>query len=203
MNFFQTINRGWVWAGTIMAALLVAGCGGTLAPYGSGAKPGTSGPPPNVLQIGDLVKVEFAGGPTPILPHEEHIKDDGKVSLPLIGKIQAAGKTPGSLQRDIQDAYVPRFYKHLTVTVRPTDRFYFVGGEVKQPSRQLYLGPVTVMGAIKSAGDFTDFANRRKIQITRADGTLHFVDGNRAQRDPEHDLPVYPGDNIHVDRRWF
>lgn len=194
------------------ATLFIGGCGtldGSFENTGADAS-GAPATPKNggaslsstVFQVGDLVKIEFSGPPNPIAPHEEHIKEDGTITLD-IGPVQAAGKTSGQLQKEIRDLYVPRIYKYLSVTVRGADQFYYVGGQVKQPGRLLYLGPVTVTGAIKAAGDFTDFAKRSKVKLIRAGGQVVIVNCDKAQINPELDLPVYPGDRIDVPQRLF
>jgi protein involved in polysaccharide export with SLBB domain len=84
--------------------------------------------------------------------------------------------------------------------VKPDQRFYSVGGEVYQKGRQLYIGKTTVLRAIASCGDFTEFANRRKVEITRADGRREIMDCKAALRDPRLDRPICPGDHINVPR---
>lgn len=151
----------------------------------------------------DLVIVTFVGPENlgPIPPHEERIKEDGTITLPLINSIRAEGKTTGELQRDIYNAYVPSFYKRLTVTVKTDRLLYFVQGQVRQSGRQEYLGPTTVLKAIASAGDFTDFADRKKVVVTRKDGTRVVVDCVKAGKKPSLDLPIFPGDKIDVPNR--
>lgn len=157
-----------------------------------------------IFQVGELVKIEFSGTTvTDLRPHEEHIKENGTISLEYIGSIKAAGKTAGQLQIEIYTNYVPRFYRNLNVTVRGSDRFYYVGGEVKLPARQPYLGPITVTGAIKSAGDFSDFANKKNVRLIHANGKIEIINCVKALEDPSLDRPVYPGDNIFVKRRLF
>lgn len=151
--------------------------------------------------IGDLVKVTFSGTTDAILPHEERIKDDGTITLPLIKAIKADGKTAGELQKAITDAYVPDYYKRLTVTVSSDQRVYYVGGQVRSPGPQLHRGAMTVTKAIQSAGDFTDFADRRKVFLTRADGKKFTVNCVKAAKDPALDLQVYPNDKIEVPMR--
>lgn len=153
------------------------------------------------LAVEDLVKVTFSGIEPPIQPHEERIKEDGNITMPLIGAIKAEGKTPGELQKAITAAYVPKFYKRLTVTVTTDRRIYYVGGQVRMPGRQEYLGPTTVTKAIQSAGDFTDFAAKTRVELTRANGKFVTVDCVKAAKDPSLDLPVFPGDKIHVPQR--
>jgi protein involved in polysaccharide export with SLBB domain len=75
----------------------------------------------------------FTGNPTPPTDQDERIKEDGMINLQFIGAVQAAGKTSGQLQKEIQDAYVPRLFQRLTVTVRTEERMFFVDGEVRSP----------------------------------------------------------------------
>jgi polysaccharide export outer membrane protein len=122
--------------------------------------------------------------------------------MPDIGHVQAADKTAGELQNEIYSLYVPKLYRHLTVTVAPGDRVYYVTGEVKQPGRQLYVGQMTVTKAITTAGDFTDFANHRKVWLIRANGQRIKVNCNAALKDSAKDPLVYPNDQIQVPRSW-
>jgi polysaccharide export outer membrane protein len=153
------------------------------------------------FHVGDNVIVTLSGLPTSIEPHQEPIKEDGTITMPDIGHVQAAGKTAGELQNEIYNLYVPKLYRHLTVTVVPGDRVYYVTGEVKQPGRQLYAGLMTVTKAITTAGDFTDFANH-SVWLIRANGQRIKVNCNKALRDSSKDLPVYPNDQIVVQRSW-
>lgn len=150
----------------------------------------------------DLVIVIFSGlEGVNLQPHEERIKEDGTVTLPLVNSIKAEGKTTGELQREIHNAYVPSYYKRLTVTVKTDRLLYYVQGYVRQSGRQEYLGPTTVLKAIASAGDFNDFANRREVIVTRKDGTIHKVNCEKAAKNPALDIPVFPGDKIEVKQR--
>jgi protein involved in polysaccharide export with SLBB domain len=164
-------------------------------PMGSGA--GESA----VLAKGDRVKVVFSGLQEPPLPHEEQIKEDGNITLPYIGAVKAEGKTTAELQKEIHDKYVPTHYKHLTITVSTDRRVYYVQGQVRASGRQEYLGTTTVLKAIATAGDFTDFANRKRVVLTRADGSRIIVDCVKAAKDSNYDLPVFPGDKIEVPMR--
>ncbi|HNQ72182.1 MAG TPA: polysaccharide biosynthesis/export family protein [Verrucomicrobiota bacterium] len=153
------------------------------------------------LAVGDLVKVTFSGIQTPPLPHEEQVKEDGNITLPMIGPVKAEGKTLGELQKAIYSKYVPLFYKQLTVTTSSERRIFYVQGQVRNPGRQEYLGQTTVLKAIAGAQDFTDFADRKRVVLTRADGSRTIVDCKKAAEDSTYDLPVYPGDKIEVPMR--
>jgi polysaccharide export outer membrane protein len=171
------------------------------------AKPATS--LPNLgsvgrFRVGDLVTVTFSGleQNQALPPHEERIKDDGTITLPMISSVLAKGKTAGELQNEIQEKY-KKYYQRLVVTVKNLDSFYYVGGEVKMPNRQPWVGEVTVTQAIQSAGGFTDFANRKKVLLVRADRTKITVNCVKVLGNPSLDPKVYPGDTINVPRKWW
>jgi len=155
------------------------------------------------LHIGDAVGIGLEGPPETIAPHEEIIREDGTINLPDVGRVKAAGRTAGELQDAIHALYVPKIYTHVTVTVRVGDRVFYVRGEIKTPGRQIYAGPMTVTKAITSAGDFTDFANRSKVWLTRANGQRFKVNCNAILNGEAPDPPVYPGDQIEVSRRYL
>ena len=155
------------------------------------------------LEKDDLVRVTFSGIEPPIQTHEERIKVDGTITLPLILAVKAEGKSIGQLQKEITEKYVPEYYKRLIVTVSTERRVYYVGGQVKGPGRQEYIGTITVTKAIQSAGDFTDFAAKTRVELTRADGRKVTVNCNKAAKDPSLDPPVYPGDKINVPLRGW
>ena len=154
------------------------------------------------LTVGDTLTVTLSGLPDPIEPHVEPIKDDGTITMPDIGPVVAAGKTPGEVQNEIYHLYVPRIYTHITVAVSAGDRVYYVSGEVKQPGRELYVSATTVTQAIASAGDFTDFADRTDVWLTRGKHRLK-VNCKEAFDDPSKDPAVLPGDKITVGRKIF
>jgi len=168
--------------------------------------PVTGGAPPPAevarFHVGETVNVIFSGIPDVIPEHDEQIKEDGTINLPLIDSVKAVGKTAGELQAEIHDLYVPQFYVRLTVTVKPGDLIYYVRGEVKSPGRQLYIGETTVTKAITSAGDFTDYASHT-VNLIRANGAVIEVNVDKALKNPELDPKVYPGDQVNVPRRIF
>lgn len=193
-----------------VASLLLV-CFGLLGCAGGGAGPSTNGaagggapavkPYVDVLRKGDLVNITFSGSPQLPTEKEERIKEDGTVNLQFVGSIMAEGRTRGQLQKEIEEKYVPNYYKHLTVTVKTENRVFYVDGEVRQPSRLVYTGEITVLGAIASAGGFTDFAARQRIELIKVDGTKVVVDARKARDNRKLDPPVTPGDKVIVPRR--
>ena len=186
-----------------LSAVLLAGCV-TDQPAGSTGGGRRDKPlDAEVLRIGDVVVITFSNTPQPIIPHEEKIKDDGSITLPDIGAIKAAGKSAGHLQKEIRDAYVPRLYLNMTVTVKPPERQFYVQGEVKLPNRYQLTPGMTVLKAISTAGGFTDFAKRQAVEVTSASGERYVVDCKKALTKPSLDLPIYPDDSINVPKRFY
>ena len=174
-------------------------------PVGGPALANGSGPEVEVLHVGGTLTIALMDTPTPIPIFEGKIKEDGTITLTLNQTFKADGKTPGDLEKEIRERYVPKFFKYMTVTVKQEQNslWYYVDGEVKTPSRQLYSTRITVLKAIASASGFTDFANKKKVRLTRADGRTQIVNCVKARDNPALDLEVYPGDKLYVPRRFW
>ena len=192
----------------VATVLMAAGCE-TTRPRPVNPVAGTNEVPLTVnstdsLEPGNQITITFSGLSTIPIPYSCRIREDGTISPPYLKEpIIAAGKTIGELERELEKEYVPAIYKTINVTIRTADRFFYVGGEVRQPSRQIFIGRITVTQAIQAAGDFTDFADQREVRVIRATGKVDIIDCKAALDDPTRDLPVYPGDNIVVGRSFF
>jgi polysaccharide biosynthesis/export protein len=155
------------------------------------------------FHVGNVVTLNFSSssGEMPLQTHQEAIKDDGRISPPIIGSVIAAGKSPGELQFELQTNY-NRFYRNMTVTVTSPQRYYHVLGEVRSSGAKLYLGETDIVKAISDAGDFTEYARKNKIRLKRPNGKTEIIDYRRAvEGDSNYKVPVYPGDTIVVPRR--
>jgi protein involved in polysaccharide export with SLBB domain len=184
---------------SFIAGLIGGGCQTTKKDFSFSTVPEgelvESGSSAERIAPGETITVRLPGSE----PHVERAKEDGTVTLPLIGVVEVAGKTAEELQRVVYDLYVPRYYKSLPFSV--PRRAYYVTGQVRSPGRQDYIGPTTVLKAIVSAGDFTEFAARWYVVLTRAHGERLLVHCIKAAKEPALDLPVYPGDKIEVPLR--
>lgn len=157
----------------------------------------------DVIRIGDSLKLSLStpGEPGGTTDKDLLVGSDGTVNLYLLGPTKAAGSKFSDFEKSVQEDYIRRkFYRQVTVTVKPGDRFYTVGGEVKAPGRQVYIGQTTVLRAIAVCGDFNEFANRRRVEINRADGRREIMDCKKAIQDSKFDRPLCPGDHINVSR---
>jgi len=109
------------------------------------------------------------------------VRSDGKISLPLVGEVQAAGQTPAKLEADIAGklkSYISA--PEATVLVQQINSQKFnVLGQVMHPGSYVITNSPTVLDAIALAGGFRDFAKQKSIYVLREnpDGTqtrLHF-----------------------------
>jgi len=104
------------------------------------------------------------------------VRPDGKITLPLIGDIQAAGLTPDKLDAAVTEA-LSRYINNPDVIVSVQavrSKRYYVTGEVNRPGAYPLVTPVTVLEALTLAGGFRDFANKKNITILRGNQRLRF-----------------------------
>jgi polysaccharide export outer membrane protein len=103
------------------------------------------------------------------------VRSDGKISLPLVGELQAEGKTPKQLQDEIRSkltAFMSEPEVTLIVQEIRSHRFNVLG-QVQHPGSYVLASSTTVLDAIALAGGFRDFAKQKAIYIVRSkpDGT--------------------------------
>jgi polysaccharide biosynthesis/export protein len=129
------------------------------------------------------------------------VRPDGKVSVPLIGEIQAAGLTPEKLSLNIAEG-LQKIMVHPEVTVgveKVNSKKYFIQGEVNKPGSYPLVIDTTVLEALVNAGGFREFANTKKIVILRGTERLKFnyhevTHGKKM----DQNILVKPGDQIIV-----
>ena len=157
------------------------------------------------LRVGDSLTITYQDAPIKMDPYVGRVKDDGSITVsPYNQTFAAEGKNVRELEKEIHDRYVPQYFRNLTVSITTETLFFTVDGEVKNANRFVYAGQMTVLQGIATAGGFTDFAKKTKVQVTRADGKKkEIVNCSKAIGHPELDLPIYPGDKIYVPRRLF
>ena len=216
----KLFGRGFAGLGLILAGILLTGCqsqdnykfaNDPLAPASApstvGATTASTAPasPADISAMtiakGNSLTFTFSDTPNIPAPIDTTVQDDGSLTLLYNERFQADGKTVGALQGEVRDRYVPKFFKYLTVTIKIQERWYFVGGEVKAPGRQIYSGRINLLQALDTAGGFTDFSRKGKVQVTRANGEIFYVDCVSALRHPDQNREIYPGDKIQVNRR--
>jgi polysaccharide biosynthesis/export protein len=110
------------------------------------------------------------------------IRPDGKITLPLIGDVPAAGATPRELAGTLTER-LKEFLNAPVVTVIVAEAvppMVYVLGEVNSPGAQPLSSPITVLQALSVAGGFKDFAKPTQIRILRkkADGSIQTINFN-------------------------
>jgi polysaccharide biosynthesis/export protein len=142
----------------------------------------------------------------PEISRTEPVRPDGKISLPLIGDLEASGLTPLKLRNIVAEKLKTYMTDPEVVVVvqEVRSQSFSIVGEVMKPGSYLLAKPVTVLDAIALAGGFQEFAKVRKIYVLRRmpDGsrtTLPFdykavIKGNRFQQNVE----LKTGDTIVV-----
>ena len=134
------------------------------------------------------------------------VRSDGKISLPLVGEIQAAGRTPLQLEEAITDKL--RNYisdPQVTVIVQQINSQKFnILGQVQKPGSYPLTQSTTVLDAIANAGGLRDFAKKKSIYILRAsaNGRASRIDFNYKAvidgKHPEQNIRLEPNDTIIV-----
>lgn len=148
------------------------------------------------LGAGDRIKVIVYGHQD--LSGEFEIDGEGKVSLPLIQDVAAAGSSLRELEDAITDKLKPDYLKNPRVSVEVLNyRPFYILGKVNAPGSYPYVNGMTVINAVALAGGFTYRAKTKKVVIIRGNDPAQ----NREPAGP--DTQVLPGDVIEVPERRF
>ncbi len=119
------------------------------------------------LGPGDKLRIEVYKDPQ--LSQSAQIRPDGKITLPLIGDVDASGRTPMEL-RDTITTSLKEYITNPTVTVIVVEALasqVFVMGEVAHPGPVQLHGPTTILQALAVAGGFKEFANTKDVKVMR------------------------------------
>ncbi len=123
---------------------------------------------------GDEIEVKFFYNPE--LDELQMIRPDGKITLQLVGDLQAAGKTPSELGKDIQEAYAEQLRDPAVAVMTRTlaTRHVFVGGAVKNAGIFEMPGSMTAMEAVMRAGGWNPFSGdiQQVIVIRNRNGEI-------------------------------
>jgi len=148
--------------------------------------------PEDVLYIGVFHEQE--------LTRAVGVRPDGKITMPLIGDMQAAGLTPERFSAQLKQA-LSGFIKNPDVTVslgQVNSKRYTIAGEVGRPGPYPLVLPTKVFDALSSVG-FRDFSNKKKIVIIRGDKRIKFNYNDVLHgKHLETNIFLEPGDTIYV-----
>jgi polysaccharide export outer membrane protein len=174
------------------------------APAAEKAAPKPATADPNYV-IGPQDVLDISVWKEPEVSRSVPVRPDGKISLPLLNDVQAAGLTPSQLITQITTG-LSKFMTNPEVTVIVTainSQHVYILGEVGRPGGYVLLPDMTVLQAVSNAGGLTQFANGKKIYVLRPDGPkqdkLFFnykevLDGKH----PEQNITLKQGDTVVV-----
>ena len=159
---------------------------------------------PNYM-IGPQDVVDISVWKEPDLSRTVPVRPDGKISLPLLNDIQAAGLTPGQLGAQIAlnlTKYVTNPQVTVIISQINSQRIYILG-EVARAGSYTLLPDMTILQALSDAGGFTAFANSKKIYVLRQDnGKQQKIPFNYKDvitgKNPSQNVAVKAGDTIIV-----
>lgn len=151
---------------------------------------------PYILGPADRLSVEVYG--ITELTRSVQIDGNGRISLPLVGDMVAAGKTPAELSAEITRSLTEHYVRNPQVTVNIVEaasQIVTVDGAVQEPGLYPIVGNMTLMRAIARAKGITEFAQTRHVVLFRT------VDGQRMA--VLHDLRsiragIYPDPQVYA-----
>jgi polysaccharide export outer membrane protein len=161
------------------------------------------------LREGDTLSISFPGSST--LDTTQQIRTDGKIVLPLVGEVVAAGKTPEELQNELLKLYQPQVAtKQVIVTVQSSTIPFYVTGAVLRPGPVIVNHPISALDAVMEAGGF-DYtrANPKAVVVVRQekDRTVRYKLNLKKALAGAEGEPFFlkPYDIIYVPERftWF
>ena len=139
------------------------------------------------------------------------VNDNGELEVPYVGLVPAQGRTCKELAYNIKSLLEREYYYHATVILavdriseKSRGRIYVYGSVRSQGPQEIPPDEsYTVSKAVIRAGGFGDFANKRKVKVTRKNGQDYTVDLKRVIEEghTEEDLVLQPDDQIYVPQR--
>ena len=186
----------------LFAALMCGGCQSPLPPL-----PNPPGPHTAVrLSPGDVIKLSFAEESD--LDQTQKIRRDGKVSLPFLGEVTAAGKRVIDFQRELVRRYEDDLENpEVVVTLENGPATVIISGFATYPGKITFERPTTVYQAIMQAGGVSDYGSLSNIHLTRIINGVQRTETINL-RPSIRGTPIYPeyvqdGDVIYISRSLF
>lgn len=153
-------------AGLLASAVLLSGaCSSTDYTIPANAY---SSKPNGLLSVGDIIRVTYPGAPE--FNQTLKIQADGKIGLPMVGNVNAVGRSASALQSSLTAMYEPHL-NDATVFVsldKPAASVYVVG-EVSAPGKVLLDRSLTAWEAVMEVGGFSKLANPKKVYVVRTE----------------------------------
>jgi polysaccharide biosynthesis/export protein len=191
---------------SLLLAVFVAACSNLPEATGSVAPTGEK---PDYI-IGPLDSFQIFVWRNPELTTSVTVRPDGKVTVPLIEDLQAAGKTPTQLAREIEkqlEQYVqsPVVSVIMGGFVGPYDQQVRVVGEAANPQAVPYKEHMTALDLMIAVGGLTEFASgNRAVLVRQGNNSFRLrLDDLIKDGDVSANVPVLPGDILIIPQSWF
>src|SRR6266496_5888960 len=186
----------------VLAMLMLGSCQAPLPPLPNPPGPHT----PVRLSPGDVLKLSFAEESD--LDQTQKIRRDGKITLPFLGDVTAAGKRVIDLQRELTSRYKEYLENpEVLVTLESGSANVIISGFASKPAKLVFDRPTTVYQAIMEAGGVSDYGSLSNIHLTRiingvqVTETINLKPSIRGQ--PTQPKYVQDGDVIYISRSLF
>ena len=208
---FSTMYKKMVLAVIVIAAVVLSGCGSTHSQLSS-AQGDTPPDYDYVIGPGDSMEI-FVWGNEELTVSNVQVRPDGKITTRLVENIQASGKTPSELARDVEKAY-SEYVKSAVVSVIvngfqgvPSQQVRVIG-EAANPLKVPYSKHMTLLDLMVEVGGLTEYADGNDAVLVRSSG------GNQATYNVRLDdllkggdisanVPLFPGDIVIIPEAWF
>ena len=185
----------------LTAALVLAGALGSLLP----ALAQEESQSPNDFHIGVSDVLTISVWKNPELSAQVPVRPDGKIALPLVGEVQAAGLTPDQLRQDLNGQFAS-FVTAPTISVvvnQINSMKVFIVGEVRSPGSYDIIQPTRLMQALAMAGGLSEYADKSDVLVLRQAGSTEnriivSVKGITNGKKLADNILLEPGDTIVV-----
>lgn len=158
----------WVWVGSFLLVSALFGSGVSEAVDTGAAREGGKSQEPYYIGSGDILEIMTYEEPA-FTREEVIVRQDGKITFPLLNDLQADGLTPVALSKIIESA-LKKYIETPMVTVyvkAPLSKKFYVLGEVKTTGEYPLTKRLTVLQAFAIAGGFTEWASKKEIILLR------------------------------------
>ena len=197
-----------VLASVVLVGVLAGSAGAQAAPPTTPARDAAASgekPHDDTFVIGNDDVLAINVWKEPDISRSIPVRSDGKISLPLVGEVQAAGLTPLKLEKDIAEklkSYISEPEVSVMVQQVNSQKFNILG-QVTKPGTYVIANSPTVLDAIALAGGFRDFAKKKSIYVLRhgASGEVRLAFNYKDVSEGKHmeqNVKLQPGDTIIV-----
>lgn len=153
---------------------------------------------PNMYKIGAEDVIEVRVWREAELSGQVRVRPDGKITLPLVGDVQASGLTPAELQKKAVEAFsqVLNSPQVIVSVVSVQSKKYYISGQVERSGPFPLVTPTTVLQALSLCG-FKEWAKKGSVVIMRGEQRLKF-NYNQVVKGKHIDQNIQLADNDHI-----